>query len=146
MKQLLLLPILALNLFAISPYNLEGIKELNVRISDKGKLLPKETKLKFENKIREDLEKLGIKTNTKEFVNFVIKLEGLEIKEKQIVNVSLIINENINPTRDPKIQGIGLTYMKNDLFEVEETVEKDIEDTIFNLLFDDFKKQYKEEN
>lgn len=146
MKYPLLISILASSLFAISPYNLEGIKELNVRISDKGKILSKDAKLKFENQIKKDLELLGIKTNTKEFVNLIVKIEGLAVKEKQILNISLIVNENINPARDPKIQGIGLTYMKNDLFEVEENIEKDIEETVFKMLLDDFKKQYKEEN
>ncbi len=146
MKKFLFILLFTCELFAISPYNLEGIKNINVKISDKGKLLSKETKDKISHKIKEELQQLGINTDTKEFVNFVVKIEGVEIKDKQVINLSLIVNENIHPARDPKIQGIGLSYMKNDLFEVEENLEKEINETIFSYLFADFKAQYKEEN
>lgn len=146
MKILFLFILLLGNLFAISPYNLEGIKAVNVKISDKGKLLSKEKKAEFTKRIEEDLHSLGVKTSNDEFSNLIVKIEAIEIKGKYVLNISLLVIENVNPTRNPKLQGLGLTYMKNDMFEVEESVEKDIELSIFKLLFDDFKKQYQEEN
>jgi hypothetical protein len=146
MKILFLFTLLLGNLFAISPYNLEGIKAVNVKISDKGKVLSKEKKAEFTKRIEEDLHSLGVKTSNDEFSNLIVKIEAIEIKGKYVLNISLLVIENVNPTRTPKLQGLGLTYMKNDMFEVEESVEKDIELSIFKFLFDDFKKQYQEEN
>ena len=146
MKILILFTCLALQLFAISPYNLEGLKAVNIKISDKGKLLSKDKKVELKKRLEDESTKLGIKVSNDEFSNLIIKIESVKLNTKYVLNVSLYVVENVNPSRSKKLQGLGVTYMSNDMFEVEDDLEKEIDISIFKLLFDDFKKQYQEEN
>ncbi|MFZ9659311.1 MAG: hypothetical protein ACO29X_02050 [Arcobacteraceae bacterium] len=146
MKILILFTCLALQLFAISPYNLEGLKAVNIKISDKGKLLSKDKKVELKKRLEDESTKLGIKVSNDEFSNLIIKIESVKLNTKYVLNVSLYVVENVNPSRNKKLQGLGVTYMSNDMFEVEDDLEKEIDISIFKLLFDDFKKQYQEEN
>lgn len=146
MKILILFTCLALQLFAISPYNLEGLKAVNIKISDKGKLLSKDKKVELKKRLEDESTKLGIKVSNGEFSNLIIKIESVKLNTKYVLNVSLYVVENVNPSRNKKLQGLGVTYMSNDMFEVEDDLEKEIDISIFKLLFDDFKKQYQEEN
>ena len=146
MKILILFTCLALQLFAISPYNLEGLKAVNIKISDKGKLLSKDKKIELKKRLEDESTKLGIKVSNDEFSNLIIKIESVKLNTKYVLNVSLYVVENVNPSRNKKLQGLGVTYMSNDMFEVEDDLEKEIDISIFKLLFDDFKKQHQEEN
>jgi len=146
MKILILFTCLALQLFAISPYNLEGLKAVNIKISDKGKLLSKDKKVELKKRLEDESTKLGIKVSNDEFSNLIIKIESVKLNTKYVLNVSLYVVENVNPSRNKKLQGLGVTYMSNDMFEIEDDLEKEIDISIFKLLFDDFKKQYQEEN
>lgn len=146
MKSILLIFIFISQIFAISPYNLEGLQAVNLKISDKSKLLSKEAKNSIQKKLENELNQLSIKTSTDEFSNLIVKIESIKIDKKYAINISLYVVENINPSRNNKLQGLGITYTSNYMFESKGTLQEEIENAIFKLLFDEFKKQYQEEN
>ena len=51
----------------------------------------------------------------------------MKLNTKYVLNVSLYVVENVNPSRNKKLQGLGVTYMSNDMIEVEDDLEKEID-------------------
>jgi thioredoxin-related protein len=129
-----------------SPYSLENLKEFHVKFFDRSKLLNKKQKKYIQQKLTNELEALGIKTTPKEYSNFVIKIESVQLEKTTILNITLRIIEDIIPKRDKSLESIGITYYKNDMFELEEEPMEMIEESIFKYLVPEFVKQYKEEN
>lgn len=129
-----------------SPYSLENLKEFHVKFFDKSKLLTKEQKEQVKQKLTKHLQKFGFNTTPKDYSNFVIKIESVELGKAKALNITLRVIENVIPKRDTKLQSLGITYYKNDLFELEEEPLEAIEESIFSFLVPEFIKQYKEEN
>jgi hypothetical protein len=48
--------------------------------------------------------------------------------------------------RDKNLESLGITYQKNDMFEVMDEIEIDIYESVFKLLLPEFIAQHKEEN
>ena len=148
MKKTLFLTFLFLsNLFAISPFSLEGVKEVNLKVIDKSKLTVRSNLEKIQYDLEQTLEKLHIKTTTKHFSNFIVKIQGIKIDEKYVMHVSMFIVEDTIPSRDKSIENMGITYYKDDFFDSSsKEIQKDIYESIINYLLSDFLEQYKEEN
>lgn len=149
MKKLLIVLALAVNSFALTPYSLEGLKEVNVRVSAKNKAVSKELKSKLQNEIVKKLQKAGLKTKTEKYSKFIMKIIPLKVKEGFVVSVSLYIVEDIIPSRDKTLENIsmGITYIKNDLFQTnEKELEQDIYESAIDYLLFEFLEQYKDEN
>ena len=145
MKKLLLLIFVFTYSFSISPYSLENLKEINIKVLNKKKTISKELEKKIEDKIKEEFTKLGIKTKSKKFTNFKIKINIDKIKDVDFVRTSIIVSEDVIPLRDKDLVIIAITYQKNDYFEAEK-IEDDIYESIIDYLLVDFIEQYKEEN
>jgi len=146
MKKILFLILLASHIFAISPYNLEGIKEVTLKISDKSKIISPKLKEKIIRDLQKELKNNTINVKNGNPTSLIIKIESVQIEKRLVLNISLFVNETVSPKRDTTLQGIGLTYFQNDMFEVEEELEKTLYDSIFKLLLQDFLTQHKEEN
>jgi hypothetical protein len=146
MKKILLLILLSSHIFAISPYNLEGIKEVTLKISDKSKIISPKLKEKIIRDLQKELKNNTINVKNGNPTNLIIKIESIQIEKRLVLNISLFVNETVSPKRDKSLQGIGLTYFQNDMFEVEEELEKTLYDSIFKFLLQDFLTQHKEEN
>lgn len=147
MYKLFLIFIFTINAFAITPYSLEGFKEANIKLSCKNKAVSKEFKKDLKQQIIKQLQKANIKTSSKEYSNFVVKIEILKLKENFAVNASIFIVEDIIPARDKEQLSMGITYKKNDLFDTtKKELENDIKESVINYLLEDFLEQYKEEN
>jgi hypothetical protein len=147
MKKLLIIFIFAINSFAITPFSLEGFKEANVKLSCKSKAVSKEFKEELKKKVTTLLEKADIKTSTKEYSNFIVKIEILKIKKYFAVNCSIFIVEDIIPYRDQDLLSMGITYKKSDLFDTtEKELQNDIKESVLDYLLFDFLEQYDEEN
>lgn len=133
-----------LPLFALTPFSLEALKEVNVTLLDKQKLLNevylKTIKIEVENK----LQNVGITTTTQHFSNLLIKIQKYAIKESTFIHVSLSIVENAELKRSPSINGIAISYTKDDMFETT-SIEADVKESILFLL-DELIDQFKEEN
>jgi hypothetical protein len=133
-------------LSAKSIYNTEGIKNVNVKVMGKSKFITKEFKQKIQADIIKELQKVGIQTKNDEFSTLGVKIEIVDLKKTQVINVRFFLIEDVTPLRDTNIEGLGITYQRNDMFEVIDEVEIDIYESVFKLLLPNFIEQHKEEN
>ena len=145
MKKLFLLVFMFTYSFSISPYSLEGLKEMNIKVLNKKETISKELEKKIVDKIKIEFKKLGIKTESKKFSNFKIKIKIDKIKNIDFVRTAITVSEDVIPLRDKNIEMFAITYQKEDYFEAEE-LEADIYESIIDYLLVDFIDQYKEEN
>ncbi len=145
MKKLLLLIFAFTYSFSISPYSLENLKEMNIKVLNKKKTISKELEKIIEDKIKEEFTKLGIKTKSKKFSNFKVKINIDKIKDIDFVRTAIIVSEDVIPLRDKDLEMLAVTYQKDDYFEAE-NLEDDIYESIIDYLLIDFIEQYKEEN
>ncbi len=145
MKKLLLLLFFVSFSYAVSPFSLEGIKAVNLAFVDKEKLLEPSQKEKIKNEIITRLKQLGVKTQSDDFSNFIIKIDGLKVADKYVVNVRMFIVENVTPERNKEHYTVGITYQKDDFFEAD-NLNNDLYESIIDYLFADFEEQYIDEN
>ncbi|XOB63220.1 hypothetical protein ACMC56_05275 [Campylobacterota bacterium DY0563] len=145
MSKLILFFIFTVYSFAITPYSLENLKELNIKILNKKENISKKLEEKLENNIKAKLENLGIKTNTDKYINFLVKIKIDKIKDINFVQTSIMISEDVLSLRDKSLEILAITYKKDDSFEAED-FENDIYESIVDYLLEDFIDQYKAEN
>ncbi|WP_321314692.1 hypothetical protein [Halarcobacter sp.] len=145
MKKLILLFTVVVYSFGITPFNLENVKELNIKILNKKENISKELENKLETNIKNKLEKLGIKTTTDKYINFLVKIKINKIKDVEFVQTSIFISEDVLPARDTSVEALAITYKKDDSFEAED-LENDIYESVVDYLLEDFIEQYKAEN
>lgn len=148
MKKILLIAFLLLtNLFALSPFSLEGIHEVNLKVIDKSKLTTKEILEKVNYDLQYNLKKLNIKIKSENFSNFIVKIQGIKIQEKYVMHISMFIVEDTIPSRDKSLENMSITYYKDDFFDSNsKEIQTDIYESIIDYLLSDFIEQYKEEN
>jgi hypothetical protein len=133
-------------LLANSIFTTEGINNVNVKVLGKSKFISKEFKQKLQQKIVQKLTKVGITTKSEEFSTLAVKIEIVDLKKTQVINVRLFVIEDVIPMRDKNLESLGITYQKNDMFEVMDEIEIDIYESVFKLLLPEFIAQHKEEN
>lgn len=139
--------VLSTQLFAISPFSLEGIKELNIKVLDKSQFTSEKTLDKIKNKINDSLYDAGIKTKSDNFSNFIVKIQGEKFGKKYGIHISMFIVEEAYPLRNQKQETMSITYYKDDFFDSNaKDLQENIYDSVVNYLLDDMLEQYKEEN
>lgn len=144
-KQLFLLIFLSLYSYAITPYSLENLKEVNIKILNKKNTISKQLEKEIKNKIEEEFKNIEIKTESNKYSNFLIKIKIDKFEKTTFVRTSIMIMEEINPLRDKSLETVAITYKKDDEFE-SDNLEIDIYESIIDYLLVDFIEQYKEEN
>lgn len=146
LKQILPL-LITVNLFALSPFSLEGIKSVNLKVIDKSQFIPKDKLDTIKNKIEMELKNLDIQTSSDIFSNFIVKIQGIKINDKYALHISMFIVEESSPIRNKNQENMSITYYKEDFFDTnEKDLHNDIKESIENYLLSDFLEQYKEEN
>lgn len=131
-------------IFAMSPFSLESIKSVNVKVIDKDKSLDEPSLKTLTQEVEKKLLSLGIQSSTKAFSNLIIKIQAIKTNAITVCHINLSLVENARIARSTPVEGIAIGYMKDDLFESDD-VKKDIADSI-KFLVDEFVEQYKEEN
>lgn len=131
--------------YAVTPFSLEGLKDINLVVADKGKVLSKETLLKIKNDATKKLQEMGIKTKSNSFRNIVIKIDAIEVSSKFAVNVHFFIVESVNPLRDKELENVAITYSQNDFF-IADSLEDEVYESAIEFLLYSFEEQYIEEN
>ncbi len=135
------------NVFALSPFSLEGIKDVNLKVMDKSKLTSEDNLNKIQYDVKSTLEKLGIKTKSVNFSNFIVKIQGVKAKDTYVMHISMFIVEDVHPSRDTSIENMSITYYKDDLFDTNKNdLQTDIYESVINYLLSDLIEQHKEEN
>lgn len=146
MKKLILLLLFCVYSFAITPFSLENVKELNVKLLNKNETISKALEEKIENKVKEKLEAIGIKTNTDKYSHFKMSVKIDKFDDVTFVRTSILIQEDVTTMfREKPVHAMAITYQKSDEFEAEK-LEEDIYESFVNYLLVDFIDQYKEEN
>lgn len=128
----------------MSPFSLESIKSVNVKILDKDKILDEPSLKSFTQEVEQKLLSLGIRTSTKAFSNLIIKIQAIKTDTITVCHINLSLVENAQLFRSIPVDAIAIGYMKDDLFESDDT-KQDISQSI-KFLIDEFIEQYKEEN
>lgn len=145
MKYFIITALFTAMLFGITPFSVEKVKNINVKVVDKTKLLPAELKSKITKEIKSALANAGIVTQSDEFSNFIVKIEGIQVEKKHVVNISMFIIEDVFPLRDRENEAIAITYQKNDFFDTSD-LQTDVYESVIDYLLFDFLEQYREEN
>jgi len=139
--------LLSTQLFALSPFSLEGVKEVNIKVLDKSKFTTKENLDKIKNSVKNTLYNLGIKTKSDNFSNFIVKIQGEKFDEKYALHISMFIVEETYPARNKEQATMSITYYKDDFFDTNsKELQVEIYDSVINYLLDDMVDQYKDEN
>lgn len=145
MKNLIFLLLATVYSYAITPFSLENLKEVNVKLLNKKGIISEALEQKIESKVKEKLEAIGIKTATNKYSYLKMSVKIDEFGDTKFVRTALIVQEDVNLLREPSFKSMALTYEKSDEFEAE-NIEKDIYESIVDYLLADFIEQYKEEN
>lgn len=145
MKKLILLFLFAVYSYAITPYSLENLKELNIKFINKKDVIPKALEEKITKEVKEKLESLGIKTTSEKFAYLKMTVKINSFGKTKFVRTSLILQEDVTLHRNESFEAMAVTYQKNDEFELDD-LEVDIHDSFIKYLLDDFILQYKSEN
>ncbi len=119
MKKLILLLFLALYSYAITPFSLENLKELNVKFLNKQKTISDELAEKITKKVKEKLENIGIKTKTDKYSYFKMSIKIDKFGETTFVRTLIMVQEDVEILRDEPFKFMALTYEKRDDFEAE---------------------------
>jgi len=128
----------------VTPFSLENVKSVNIVIADKRKVLQKQTILKIEKSVESKLQELGIKTQTDDFINFIIKIDTIKLEEQFAVYVSLFIVESVNPLRDKELENVAITYKQDDFF-IADLLDEEVYESAVEFLLYSFEEQYLEE-
>jgi len=145
MRKVIIAIIFSTLCFAVTPFSLEGLKEVNLVVADKGKVLKKETLIKIRKATIQKLQEMEIKTETNKFSNLIIKIDAHKVGKKFAVNVALFIVESVNPIREKELENVGITYSQNDFFIADDLDEEVYESAVDFLLYT-FEDQFIEEN
>ena len=144
MKKLILILMLVNVSFALTPFSLEGLKEAKVKIIDKTKLIPKNTKLELTNKIIKQLKRVGLKTTTKLYSKILIKVNSIKINKTHALYISLFVIEDIRMLDDNSNIKMAITYKMDDFIDSNNPKEDIIES--IEYLVSEFVDQYRDEN
>lgn len=145
MKRLTYLLLFCLSLKADSPFTLTEIERLYVVVENGTTLIDKESEVKMKQMMTDTLHRVGIKTDGFEEESFVllIGLHRLDFEDINLIKMKLLIGSQVL-RKGAKEEVLGITYMKDDLFDTTEP-NKDAIDSLHSMLLD-FEHQYKEEN
>ena len=145
MKKIIVLLLLLTYSYAITPFSLENLKELNIKFLNKKETISKSLEEKITKKVKEKLENLGIKTKTDKFSYLKMGVKIDKFDKITFVRTSIQIQEDVEILRDNPFKFMAITYKKDDSFEAED-LENDIYESIVDYLLEDFIDQYKDEN
>ena len=149
MKKLLTLFILSLlthaTLSATTPYNLEGLKSLNILILDLSDAIPLSLETKLAHDLKKELEKNGIKTTKDGVGAMFVKMTTIKQKDRAVVYITLGVGEEGTIHRSKEIESFVGTYNYDDMIETDK-LEEDVYDSVINFLLEEFLEQYHEDN
>ncbi len=134
-----------LTLFATTPYNLEGIKALNVLVIDQSATISPELEKKISVGLKSKLEKNGIASKKDGVGAMFVKITSTKIGKTTVAYINLGIGEEAEIDRSHKVKSFALTYSFDDMIE-SENIEADVYDSVMNFLIDEFLEQYHEDN
>lgn len=137
--------LLQLTLWGTTPYNLEGIKALNVLVQDENDVLSADFEARLKALIRGHLERNGIAAKKDGVGAMFVNLTALDVGKTTVIKITLGIGEETLVLRDKEIESFALTYSYSDMIKTQH-VEADVYDSVNDYLIDEFLEQFHEDN
>ena len=134
-----------LTLFATTPYNLEGIKALNVLVLDQNAILTPDFETKLRAGLKQRLDDNGIVSKKDGVGAMFIKIAATKVGKISVIHITLGIGEESIISRGSQVKSFALTYSYDDMIETE-NVEADVYDSVLNFLIEEFLEQFHEDN
>ena len=132
-------------LFATTPYNLEGIKALNILVLDENDVLSEQLEKKLASALYKKLEANAIMGQKDGVGAMFVKIRALKVNKTYVIHLTLGVGEEAEVIRNTKVKSYVLTYSYDDMIETK-TPDKDVYDDVMNYLIDEFLEQYDEDN
>jgi len=140
-----LLLCLPFSLLATTPFNLEGLKALNVLVIDQSNAISSQLEKRLLTDLCKNLEANGIKSSKDDVGTLFVKLMTIKVGEKSVVHISLGVGEESHVKRMEAVESYVLTYSFEDMI-VTEDINKEVYDTVMNYLLEEFLEQFHEDN
>lgn len=132
-------------LFATTPYNLEGIKALNVLVLDQSETISAKARERLLADLKSKLEKNGIVSKKDGVGAMFVKITSTKIGSTTVAYINLGIGEEAEIIRLQNVKSFALTYSFDDMVE-SENIEAEVYDSVMNFLTEEFLEQYHEDN
>ena len=134
-----------LAVFATTPYNLEGIKALNVLVLDQSGTISTKLKERLIEELKSKLESNGIKSKKDGVGALFVKITSTKIGKTTVAYIHLGVGEEAEIVRSGRIKSFALTYSFDDMID-SENIEAEVYDSVINFLIEEFLEQYREDN
>ena len=132
-------------LSATTPYNLEGLKSLNILILDLSDAIPLSLETRLKKDLIKELEANGIKTTKDGVGAMFVKMTTIKQKDRAVVYITLGVGEEGTIHRRKEIESFVGTYRCDDMIETQK-LEEDVYDSVINYLLSEFLEQFHEDN
>jgi len=139
----LLFFLLSSSLFALTPFNLNGVKKLSVHVADYSEMFDKKMKPKLEAMMRKKLKKLKIDTDGYFHESLILLMQSQLVGKIKLLNLDLMVAGDVRPTGKTELT-YGITYLLKDSVEIEDK-EADLIESL-EFLLDEFAEQYIQDN
>jgi len=147
MRHLLFLFIIFLfPLFATTPYNLEGIKALNILIVDNNDVLTPAFEARLKERMKKRMDTLGIASVKEDVGAISVSVRALKMQKEWVIHVCLSVGEEALVKRgDKKVVSYVKTYVYDDMVQTK-LPELEVQSVVMEYLLDEFIEQYEEDN
>jgi len=134
-----------LALFATTPYNLEGIKALNVLVLDENGAISKQLEERLSKALKIKLEANGVMSQKDGVGALFVKVRSIKVGEYHVIHLTLGVGEEAEVVRTSKIKSFVLTYSYDDMIETQNP-DVDVFESVMEYLIEEFLEQYHEDN
>lgn len=132
-----------LQLCAITPFSLNGIKHLSVHVADYSNLFEKSMKTELESRMHKHLNKLGVKTKGFHNETFILLIKSQMVGKTTLLFLDLMVAGDMQ-RKNQKHLTFGMSYLLKDNVEVEDA-GVDVIDSLEYLL-EEFDEQFLQDN
>jgi len=134
-----------LALFATTPYNLEGIKALNVLVLDENGAISKQLEERLSKALKIKLEANGVMSQKDGVGALFVKVRSIKVGEHHVIHLTLGVGEEAEVVRASKVKSFVLTYSYDDMIETQNP-DVDVFESVMEYLIEEFLEQYHEDN
>lgn len=134
-----------LALFATTPYNLEGIKALNVLVLDENGVISKQLEERLSKALKAKLEANGVMSQKDGVGALFVKVRSVKVGKVHVIHLTLGVGEEAEVVRASKVKSFVLTYSYDDMIETKNP-DADVFESVMEYLIEEFLEQYYEDN
>lgn len=126
-KKLLIILLLSTQLFGLSMFTLDNVKNLKFHFTNNTYFMEKHEKESIKKFIKDKLEKAGFVFGEVDPITFVVKVKSIEVNEVHVISIFVGLAEDVKTKRKGAIETYAYTYMTSTLIESEDPYEDTLE-------------------